>query len=209
MTFAHTKLAWLLLFAVALTSGCISGGFTRSGTGSSADSETSAGGDSQAADIDIYLETMRDVIEGDALTRAEVLRRVEESADLAPTTTNRLLYALLISVPGHSASDANEAQRRLTALLAAGDALLPAERLLAIVQLRDVEQRLVLEVTAAELRSELATAESTSDAAAERRIQSLIDDNRRLQNELEDATEKLNAITSIEQSIRELEDGSD
>jgi hypothetical protein len=47
------------------------------------------------------------------------------------------------------------------------------------------------------------------DAATTTRLQDLLDENRRLQTELDDATEKLNAITSIEQSIRERENGTE
>jgi hypothetical protein len=151
---------------------------------------------------------MRALIEGDALTQAETFRGAQDSVNFAPTTTNRLKYALALAIPGHQGSDAVEAQRRLSALLAASNALLPEERVLATIQLRDTEQRVVLAVTSAELRAELAAARETENTESSLRIQSLIDDNRRLQAELDDALAKLDAITTIEQSLRELENGA-
>jgi hypothetical protein len=152
---------------------------------------------------------MRLLIEGDALTRAEIMRTVADGAEFAPTTTNRFKYALALAVPGHAGSNAAEAERRLAALLSAGDALLPEERILAAIQLRDVEQRLILDAAAEQLRTEMARAMALQDAATTTRLQDLLDENRRLQTELDDATEKLNAITSIEQSIRERENGTE
>jgi hypothetical protein len=158
-----------------------------------------------AEGLAVYLEMMRVLIEGDALTRTETWRSVSDAAEFAPTTTNRLKAALASSVPGHPGSDAAQAVRRLSGLLSAGDALLPEERVLALVQLRDVEQRLILETTAQQLRTEMSAAIEQQDAEASARLQSLLNENQRLQSALDEATEKLDEITSIEQSIRERE----
>ena len=107
-------------------------------------------------------------------------------------------------------------RRPPAALKAAGDgkvgsgsfAQLQEERVLATIQLRDVEQRLILDAAAEQLRRESAAALEQQNSESAERLQAALDENRRLRAELEDATEKLDAITTIEQSIRERENGS-
>jgi hypothetical protein len=159
--------------------------------------------------LGVYLELMRALIEGDALTQAELFGEVADAADIAPTTTNRLKYALALATPGHPGSDATLAEQRLSALLASADALLPEERMLVTIHLREVEQRLILDSAAAQLRSDSASAleQQNSQSAAE--LARALEENRRLRAELDDATQKLNALAAIEQSIRERENDSD
>jgi hypothetical protein len=155
-----------------------------------------------------YLELMRRLIEGDSLLQAESFRDVEEAADYAPTTTNRLKYALALAVPGHPGSNAALAEQRLSALLSASQALLPEEQVLATIHLRDVEQRLILDALAEQLLRDAAAAAEQSNTESARRLQTALEENRRLRAELDDATQKLNALTTIEQSIRERENGA-
>lgn len=159
--------------------------------------------------LGIYLDLMRHLVEGDTVAQVESFRAAEEAADFAPTTTNRLRFALALAVPGHSGSDAALAEQRLSALLGAGDALLPEERALAAIHLRDVEQRLILDAAAAQLRRDAADAIEQRNTESARQLEAALEENRRLRAELEDATEKLNALTTIEQSIRERENGAD
>jgi predicted RNA-binding Zn ribbon-like protein len=120
-----------------------------------------------------------------------------------------LKYALALATPGHPGSDATLAEQRLSALLASADALLPEERMLVTIHLREVEQRLILDSAAAQLRSDSASAleQQNSQSAAE--LARALEENRRLRAELDDATQKLNALAAIEQSIRERENDSD
>jgi hypothetical protein len=155
----------------------------------------------------VYLEMMQRLIEGDPLTQAGAFRDVAEAADIAPTTTNRLKLALALSVPGHLGSDTGRAEQQLSALLAAGASLLPEERVLATIQLRDVEQRLILDSTAERLRTESEAALEAQNAESAARLAAALEENERLRLELEDARERLEAITAIEQSIRERENG--
>lgn len=160
-----------------------------------------------AQGLAVYLDLMRQLIAGDALTQAEIFREAADGADFAPTTTNRLKYALALAIPGHPASNAELAQQRLSVLLG-GAGLLPEERILAEIHLREVEQRLILDATAEQLRQESATALEQQNADSTQRLQSALEENRRLRAALDDATQKLNALTTIEQSIRERENGS-
>lgn len=204
---------WIIFIAVLALSACSSTGglFGSRSSSRPAESEADEAGSGEtmnAEGLAVYLEMMRLLIEGDSLTQAETFRSVAEAADFAPTTTNRLKHALALAVPGHPGSDPMLAEQRLSALLAAGDALLPEERVLATIVLRDVEQRLILDAAAEQLRSEMTAAIEEQNAASARRIQGLLDENERLRSDLEDATAKLDAITSIEQSIRERENES-
>ena len=172
------------------------------------DNEPPAAASMDAQGLTVYLEMMRQLIETDSLTQAVTFSTVEDAADFAPTTTNRLKLALALAVPGHPASDDVLAEQQLSALLSAGDALLPEERVLAVIQLREVEQRLILDASTAQLRSEMESALAEQDADGAQQVQTLLDENRRLRAELEDAMAKLDALTTIEQSIREREDSA-
>jgi hypothetical protein len=195
---------WLAL--AGCTSGSLFGGGARNATPAAGPVTETLSPSGDTAGLVVYLDMMQRLIEGDALTRAETFNDARDDANFAPTTTNRLRFALALSVPGHSGSDAEAATERLRALLAAGDALLPEERTLAAIQLRQAEQFVILETNAAELQEMLESAVATRDAETAERIQRLLAENQRLEAELNDATQMLDAITSIEQSISERED---
>src|SRR5690606_20139333 len=74
--------------------------------------------------------------------------------------------------------------------------------------LKQVEQRLILHAEARELRDQLTAARCARDAQNSRQVESLRAENDRLQTELAEASEKLDAITNIERPIREREHGA-
>ena len=87
--------------------------------------------------------------------------------------------------------------------MAAGDTLLPEERILATIHLQEVEERLILD-TAAQQQRQRSTAEvARLNADSAERLQAVEEENRQLRDELAEAQEKLEAITSIERSIRD------
>jgi cell division septum initiation protein DivIVA len=209
---ASRPAAYAALALAALLAGCTAFGGGRSTAGHSTASagqtpaslERSDGSDTLA----LYFNTLRDLLEGDAVVKADVFRNVAAAADAAPTTSNRLNLALALATPGHPASDPTQAQRLLNELLANADALLPGERVLALMQLKDVEQRLILDAEAARLqRAAQAAAAQRNDQGAQR-LQAALDENRQLRQQLDEARAKLDAITNIERSIRERESGT-
>lgn len=159
--------------------------------------------------VGLYLQSLRSLIEGDPVVQADVFRGIAAAADASPTTTNRLMLALALATPTHPASDAEQAQRLLSELLAASDALLPEEHVLALIHLKDVEQRLILDAEAERLQQATAAATAQRNDRTAQQLQAALEENRQLRRDLDEVRAKLDAITNIEQSIRERENGAD
>ena len=157
--------------------------------------------------IDVYFQTLRRLIEGDPVEQADVFRNVAAAADTSPTTTNKLMLALALATPTHPSSDEAKAQALLNELLAAGDTLLPEERTLALMNLKDVEARLILEAEANRLQRAAAAATAERNDRTTQQLQAALEENRQLKLELDDVRKRLDTITSIERSIRERENG--
>lgn len=155
-----------------------------------------------------YLMDMFQVTSGDPATQAEIYADAEAAARLTPTTSSRLRYALLLATPGHAGSDPERAQNILRDLLAEAQLLTPTELSLATIHLGQVEERLTLNAEARRLRTESSRAASTEERAVAQRIAAIEDENRQLRQSLSEAQEKLEAITSIERSIREQSDNN-
>jgi hypothetical protein len=199
--------AALVLLTVAVA-GCALGGRSAGPTGTG-DSTTTAPATRGAEALGVYLDALRDLLEGDAVVQADVFRTVATAADSAPTTTNRLRLALALATPTHAASDPVEAQRLLNELLANGSALLPQEHTLALIHLKDVEQRLILDAEAERLQRAATAAVAQRNDRNAQQLQAALEENRQLRAALDEARAKLDAITNIERSIRERENGPD
>jgi hypothetical protein len=158
----------------------------------------------QLSPIAPLLELMSSLPQGDPARQAELFEAAKEAAELTPTTSNRLRFALALATPGHSGSDPVAAQRQLAELLARPETLLPVERLLALVELQDVEQRLILQAENQRARDD-AQHDDTREklAATTRRLTAESDENARLRKALDEARAKLEAVTHIERSIND------
>jgi hypothetical protein len=149
------------------------------------------------------LKLMSELPQGDPARQAELFQSAKDQASLSPTTSNRLRYAVALATPGHSGSDPVAAQRQLSELLARPETLLLDERLLALVELQDVDQRLILQAENQRLREEASHDSRDKLQAANRRLQAESDENARLRKALDEARAKLDAVTHIERSITE------
>jgi hypothetical protein len=145
------------------------------------------------------LEMMNNLPQGDPARQAEVFQSAKDAAELTPTTSNRLRYALALATPGYSGANPVAAQRQLAELLARPETLLPVERLLASVTLKEVEQRLILQAENARMREDTPHDSRDKLAAANRRLQAESDENAKLRKALDEARAKLEAVTHIEQ----------
>ena len=149
------------------------------------------------------LEMMRNLPAGDPARQAELFQATKDAAALSPTTSNKLKYALALAIPGHSGANPVAAQRQLSELLATPETLLPVERLLAIVELQEVDQRLILQQENKLLRDEAQNESREKLQAITRRLSVESDENLRLRKALDEAQAKLEAVTHIERSIND------
>jgi hypothetical protein len=149
------------------------------------------------------LELMRMLPEGDPARQAELFESTKVEAAASPTTSNKLKYALALATPGHGGSDPVAAQRQLSELLATPETLLPVERLLAEIELQNVDQRLVLQSENKQLRDDAPRETRDKLLVINRRLTAESDDNARLRKALDEARAKLEAVTHIERSIND------
>jgi hypothetical protein len=145
------------------------------------------------------LEMMSNLPQSDPGRQAEIFQQAKDAAELQPTTSNRLRYALALATPGHSGADPVAAQRQLAELLARPETLLPVERLLATVELKEVEQRLILQAENARMRDAVPNDSHDKLQAINRRLAAESDENAKLRKALDEARAKLEAVTHIEQ----------
>jgi hypothetical protein len=150
------------------------------------------------------LEMMGSLPQRDPARQAELFQSAKDAAELTPTTSNRLKFALALATPGHSGADPVAAQRQLSELLARPETLVPIERMLALVELKEVEQRLILQAENKRMRDEAPRDDSRDKLLAiNRRLAAESDENVRLRKALDEARAKLEAVTHIEKSIND------
>ncbi len=156
-----------------------------------------------APEADSYLSEIYELVNGDPFTQVEIFSDAKSAATLTPDPSSLLRYALVLAVPGHAETDPQQAQSLFRELLSRTELMTPAEIALATIHLKDVEARLVLDAETRRLRAENTRAATTEQRAVSQRIGTVEAENRRLRQQLSDAEQKLEAITSIERSIRE------
>jgi hypothetical protein len=161
-----------------------------------------------AEETGLFLQEMSQLTSGDPATQAEIFADAAAAARMTPGSRTRLRYALVLATPGHSKTDPVLARNIFNELLSDADLLTPVERSLATIHLREVEERLVLDAEARRLRAVNSRVESSEDAAVAQRMAMIESENRQLRQSLAEAEEKLQAITSIERSIREQTDNN-
>ncbi|HWM27031.1 MAG TPA: hypothetical protein VNQ14_01135 [Woeseiaceae bacterium] len=171
------------------------------------------GSDTEALDVEgdasaAYLKEMSELASGDPAMQAEIYADAAAAARVTPNTSSRLRFALVLATPGHPGSDPELAQNILRELLSETALLTPVERSLATIHLREVEERLTLDAETRRLRLASARAASSEEDAVAQRIAAVESENRQLRQSLAEAEEKLEAITSIERSIREQTDNT-
>jgi hypothetical protein len=198
-------LAVLIVLAGCSTGSLFRNGGSRGAAASGSDNASDETTTLDARNVTVYLEAMQQLIEGDTLTQAAIFSDLEDAAEFVPTKTNRLLYALALSLPDHNGSDPEAAAERLRDLIAAGNSLLPEERMLAQIQLKSANELAILQAASADAEARTASRLAAQDQehAAEREAR--LAEIARLESELKDVTATLDAITNIERSLSERE----
>jgi hypothetical protein len=195
---AATMLVALLLGGCAQTKEFMSG--TRKSPSSSSSEDAGILG---APEADHYLQEMYKLAAGDPATQAEIYADARAASTLTPGPSTHLRYALVLATPGHPEFNAEMAQSLFRELLTQTPLMTQGEISLATIHLKSVEQLIVANSEARRLRASTSRAAQTQEAAISARLASVEAENRRLRRELEEAEDKLEAITSIERSIRE------
>ncbi len=158
-----------------------------------------------APEIEIYIDELGKIASGDPAAQAEIFADASSAAQLTPSPSTELRFGLVLSIPGHPESDPERAQSILREVLAQTLLLTPGEISLATIQLNNVEQQIIANSAARRLRASSSRAAQTQEQATSERLATVEAVNRQLRRELEEAEQKLEAITSIERSIREQE----
>ena len=148
-----------------------------------------------------YLDALATLHASAPAAQAEQFEYARTAAANAPTTLNRLRYALLLALPGHAGYAPVAARRQLAELLARPELLLPSEQWLASLALADVDERLVLLAESRRLQQEAVARDKEHAATLARRAQADADEIARLRRQLEEAQKKLEAVTRVEQSV--------
>ena len=155
----------------------------------------------QAALLASYLEVLQRLVQGAPAEQAEILSAARHDFEVAPTSSHELRYAMVLATPGHPGTDCAKAQKLLRELIATQETLLPAERAMAFLTLRNVDQTLAQTADNQRLQSAADHTDHDRYAALNRRLQTEIDDNARLHKELDEAHAKLDAIANIERTL--------
>jgi hypothetical protein len=161
-----------------------------------------------SAVLNDYLQLLQRLVQGHPAEQAEILASAQRDYDTAPTPSRELKLALILSTPGHPATNLPRAQSLLRELMANPEMLLPGERALTFLQLSQIDDHLTLETENRRLQSDAEKADQQRVANANRRLQTEMDENARLRRELEEARAKLDAIANIERSLNERKPGS-
>ncbi len=194
-----------VIIALALLTGCAQ-------TKDWLDRVTPGGGHSSGETVilgaptaDEYLGELQLLATGDPATQIEIFADAESRFTLTPDPSTTLRFALVLATPGHTESDPERAQSILRELLTQTVLMTPAEVALAEIHLKAVEDRIVLGSETRRLRQSSSRQAQTEEQAIKLRIGTVEAENRRLRRDLADAEQKLEAITSIERSLREQE----
>lgn len=192
------------VLAVALAAGCAQTRDFFSGI-SNDNSPSRDPGILGAPDVNVYLDELHRLANGDPATQTEIFLDAQAGAQLTPGPQTSLRYALVLATPGHAEADANAAQSMLREILARPELMTQGEIALATIQLESAQEIAAAQAEVQRLRALTSRAAQTQENATTQRLATVEAENRRLRNELAEAEQKLEAITSIERRIRDQE----
>ncbi len=158
-----------------------------------------------APEIEVYIAELSRIASGDPAAQAEIFADAAAAAQLTPSPSTNLRLGLVLAIPGHPESNPEQAQSILREVLSQTILLTPAEISLAVIHLNNAERQIVANAEARRLRASTSRAAQTHEQAISQRLATVESENRQLRRDLDEAEQKLEAITSIERSIREQE----
>jgi hypothetical protein len=158
-----------------------------------------------APEVENLIADLGEIASGDPAAQAELFADAAAAAQLTPNAMTNLRFGLILAIPGHPESDPERAQSILREVLAQTILLTPAEISLATIHLNNVERQIVANSDSRRQQVSRTRTANTQEQALKKQLADIEADNRQLRQDLEEAEQKLEAITSIERSIREQE----
>lgn len=138
----------------------------------------------------------------------QIVGSAEEDFRTTPTQSRKLRLALILGTPDQAGSDLPRAQEMLQELSDdPQSSLVPGERTLAALQLKQIGDYLTLEAENRTLQADAARADQL--APLKHRLDGAAGENAKLKKELQEAQAKLAAIANIEKSLNERKPGNE
>jgi hypothetical protein len=138
----------------------------------------------------------------------QMVGSAEQDFRTTPTPSKKLRLALILGAPDQAAADLPRAQQMLQELAAdPQSSLLPGERTLVSLQLKQIGDYLTLEAENRTLQADATRADQLT--GLKRRLDGAAGENAKLKKQLEEAKAKLAAIANIEKSLNERKPGNE
>jgi hypothetical protein len=150
------------------------------------------------------IQTMQRLAAGSPAEQAEIVTSARQAHERAPGGSAQLRYALMLATPGHASRDAAQARQLLRALSAQPESLAPVERAINQLEQAQLDRELGRVGDNERLQAIVLNNDNQEHlAAANRRLQSTLEDNGRLRHQVEELQAKLDAVANIERSLNE------
>jgi hypothetical protein len=150
------------------------------------------------------IQTLQRLSQGTPTEQAEILANARQAYERTPYGAAQLRYALVLATPGHAGQDVNLADKLLQEAAAQPDALVPAERALALLEIAQLEREIELNGQILRLQGMVArSADRDRLASLQKHLQAELDENARLRKQLEEDQAKLDAVADIERHVAE------
>lgn len=196
----------LALAAALLASGCSTDFFTQKPSQPAAPVIDHRAASAEALADDFAV--LNKLIAAPPAEQMQMVGAAEEELQLAPTPSRKLRLALLLGTPDQAGADLPRAQQMLQELSSdPHSSLLPGERSLVALQLKQIGDYLTLQTENRTLQADAARADQL--AALKRRLDGAAGENAKLKRQLDEAKAKLAAIANIEKSLNERKPGNE
>jgi hypothetical protein len=200
------SLAALALMATLLVSGCTDGLFAQKPPPPPKPVIDHKAASSEALADDFAV--LDRLIEAPAQQQMQIVGSAEEDFRTTPTQSKKLRLALILGTPDQAGSDLPRAEEMLQELSDdPQSSLLPGERTLLSLQLKQIGDYLTLEAENRTLQADAARANQL--APLKHRLDGAAGENAKLKKELQEAQAKLAAIANIEKSLNERKPGNE
>mgnify|MGYP001588043209 FL=1 len=202
---AHMAKATVITVVLSLLSGCGTTSkatdWLRGRTTANADEAIILG----APNANDYLDELYELSAGDPAKQKDIYEDAASAAQLTPGPSTNLRFGLVLASAGHPNTNPERAQTVLRGVLDQSELLTSAEISLATIYLTSVERLNTVSSEARRTQESTTRAARMEEQAISQRLAAAEAENRRLKSALDEAEQKLEAITSIERSIRDNE----